>query len=193
MRTAFLDGLRNDVARLASGIGKKEKASNGSSVLACLSTVLATLLVFATLGAQNKAKVIELERLVLRDENGKVRAELAARENSVVQTFYSANGKRALALGVDPEDTVCLYMFDKNERVRVVLELDQTGPELAFNGRDGEKPRLHLGVFGNDLPALGLFDSNNKTRVALGIYSKDLASFTIKDENDRVRFQQNDQ
>ncbi len=95
-------------------------------------------------GENAAERIIEAERLVLKDTAGKVRAELAI-----------CNAEPRLAL------------FDSIQRPRVFIRVAADGPDIELIGSNG-KCRLQLELF-EDVPAVSLSDADGKVRAVLQV------------------------
>lgn len=93
-----------------------------------------------------ETKIVEAEKIVLKDPEGKTRA----------------------IWGPSQEERYSLAFYDTNGRGRLVLGVDETGPNLGLMDT-GETPRIILTMTLKGYPALSFLDTNRKTRAELVI------------------------
>jgi hypothetical protein len=101
---------------------------------------LAAVVLMGQVTPPKVTKVVEAEKFVLLDMNGKVRAELNMwPDGSPVLKLYSEDKKPRVALGVLPDDAPSLELFGKVGKARTLLTVEPTGrPLLALYGKDGK-------------------------------------------------------
>ena len=107
-------------------------------------------------GASSGLKEIRANRLILEDQNGKSRAELAV----------DKDGPR-------------LVLTDQNGKIGATLNLDKDGSGLALLDETG-KPRLSLDAFKSG-PILNLHDQNGNSRAILEVTNAG-PRLTLRDE-----------
>jgi hypothetical protein len=108
---------------------------------ACALLGAVVLVVMGQAGPSNVAKVIEAERLVVRDTSGSVSA----------------------VLGINPDRNMGLEIRDKNGKAGVTLGMGSNGnPALRLDGRDG-KTGIAVGVRSDNSPAMELYNKEGKT------------------------------
>jgi len=146
------------------------------------------LLAFVAVGTMGQlplkavSKVVEAERFVLRDTNGKLRATLVvAADGTSGLSFFDQNGKGRLRLYVATSGP-SLALADQNEKLRATLAIDADGtPGLALFDQN-EGIRAVLALLSDGAPTLALADQNGKSRVGLGV-STSGPSLALLDEN----------
>ena len=111
--------------------------------------------------AQSGTKEIRANSFVLEDWKGKILAELKADNNWACLTLRGADGGCRTILGFpgggsEPK----LMLIDKNDKLRVVLSLEQGQPSMWLRDRSG-KVRASLTVTENG-PNLSLMEENGK-------------------------------
>jgi mono/diheme cytochrome c family protein len=86
------------------------------------------------------AKVLEAEKIVLRDADGKVRAELALGGGGGASlALFDAEGKRRTRLAVLADGTASLDLFDQGGNGRAVLQVRPDGePRLSLYDKNGD-------------------------------------------------------
>jgi hypothetical protein len=111
-------------------------------------------------------KVIEAQRFILRDANGRVRAELGEFSGySVALRLYDGDQKRRLEIVIAENGNVGLQIFDASAAPRVVLGVDRDKPEAVT-------------------PALSLIAKGGKGAVELCVAS-DGSSFLASQKGDK--------
>ena len=79
-----------------------------------------------------EAKVVEAERFVLRDTDGRIRAELGAGEaGSIGLKLYDRQSRCRIELFVAKDGVPGMQLWDENEMPRVILALDRDEPYIA--------------------------------------------------------------
>lgn len=147
---------------------------------------IAALVLMGQVPATRGTKVIEAERFVLLDTNGRTRAILGAGPQGYALAFYDANGKGRLVVGVDAAGPN-LGLLDANEMLRILLGITLKGwPVLGLLDANG-KTRAELAIEAQG-PSLSLFDAANKivrAKLAMGGMEPSLF-FTYADEKPSV-------
>jgi hypothetical protein len=98
--------------------------------------------VLMALGGAQRAdgpKVIEAERIVLKDGNGVQRVVMAADIGSGPNlSFFEADGKIRLGMGRGPFGATALSLSDKKGKGRITIQLDQDDrPSINVLDKDG--------------------------------------------------------
>jgi len=177
-----IDRLERENHRLAH-----RRSQSRRRVLALAASISTVVLV--STGLQKGPKTIEAERFILRDNDGRMRAEQVIKEGSVSQTFFDKSGKPRLLTGIDDNGTMGIYLFSEKDKLRLGLSLDADGEaSLLGYGKDDDKPRFTLSVQPNGLPFLSLIDKNAKQRVGLGITPENSPQLSISDGNGNLLF-----
>ncbi|MFI5175701.1 MAG: hypothetical protein ACHQKY_12635 [Terriglobia bacterium] len=126
------------------------------------------LLVGAVLlmGQAETNHVIEAQKFILTDAEGRTRAILDSNEQGGANlVLVDANGKQRVNLGTTRSDTL-LSLLDANEKVRTMLGTDNAhGTFLAIHGANGRKRALFI----DDKMGVGLsfFGPGEKTSTSL--------------------------
>ncbi len=152
--------------------------------------------------AQDKPqKVIEAERFVVMDEDGRTRAILGVVENTAGLMLHDQNGKTRIFLSV--EDSPRLQFSDQNGNSAVLLTADgepiltlynangTVGSSLqpaalGFSGDKEEESGVLLSM-SEDGPLLSFNDSQNQSRLVLSVV-KDSPIISLYDANQTLRF-----
>ena len=91
--------------------------------------VLGALVLLAAGYPETGGEVV-VERLVLRDDQGRVRARLGIDGSGVLQRFFDATGTERIRLGITAEGLAQQRLFDQQGRVRVFqLDLSRRPPQ----------------------------------------------------------------
>ena len=110
----------------------------------CAGMLLLLLLGSVTLVAaqeRGKGQTIEAERFVLKDANGRMRADLGMDKNGGVRfVLYDENEKQRLNAASFNEGPG-LALFDENGAVRFSVSQSNRGPSLVFND-ENQKPHV---------------------------------------------------
>jgi hypothetical protein len=145
--------------------------------------------------AGNQAKVektVEAERFVLRDRNGKKRAELLVEEGRVVHSYFDRGGNPRLQMGVEDNDMVEFVVLNKQGKIRFDLSVDPDGEvSLCEYGAENDgKPRIVLRVDRGGNPAQSFIDNKGEERIGLVIAPDNSAGLTIWGKNKKVIFKE---
>ncbi len=107
-------------------------------------------------------KVLEAERFVLRDADGKNRAELGVMDGASILFLNDKDGKPGVALSVLPDGPRMVTLLDKNGKTRSVLTARADGDSGL---RLFDKNRMHrasLDVMADGRPILRISPKKNK-------------------------------
>ena len=94
--------------------------------------------------SEKAAKVIETERFVLRDSQGRVRAELGeGTQHAVALKPFDEHQRCRVEVVVAADGTAGIQFWDEGGLPRVILALDPdkpyiAAPSLSLTGRDGQ-------------------------------------------------------
>ncbi len=115
-------------------------------------------------GAQKGAepKVIDAERYILRDKDGKVRMELAVDERkNVGLILLDQNGNKPLSLGVTADGRPAIALSRADGKRQVTLAFTPTGTAGLALYDENLVARARLVSTGNDTPTLEIRDQGN--------------------------------
>ncbi len=128
--------------------------------------VIAAVVLMGQATESKVVKVIEAEKFVLRDGQGRQRAELFAHKDVSGLAFSDQKGRVRIVMGVD-KDSQTFHLMNENQIPRVSIGLDEKGSTLLM-WDSHQKLRLGLGVtiLG---PALALSDKAENHRVELTV------------------------
>lgn len=139
-------------------------------------------------------KVVEAEKIVLKDAAGNVRFEVAVKEDgSLVHTLRDAKGNERIKLMIDAEGVARHNIIDETGTTRVgsyVYPIDH--PKFAgiagteFFNKDG-KVLIQLGTENNREAFQVFFDNNGKDRISLNILNNGSAVQQFRDAAGTVR------
>jgi hypothetical protein len=108
-------------------------------------------------------RTLELRKLILRDGNGKRRAELAVTEKGrVALAFWDLNGKIRAHVGLGDEDKPFLSLKSADKKTAVLLAVGESGRPYIFAG--GRKTGAHVQLSGDTIT---MYDKDRKCRVGL--------------------------
>jgi flagellar hook assembly protein FlgD len=171
--------------------------------VSCLSQASLVVIVFAVLQSvgryqanQGKVeKIVEAERFVVRDQNGKKRAELGVEKERVCQSFFGKDGKTRLMMGIDSDaDEVTFEILNSKEQVRFSIDLDSDGRiglTESGDGADGDSS-LEMLVEKDGAVMQAFFDKDSKQRMALSVSKNGIASIVVFDKEKNIIFRQGD-
>ncbi|MCZ6624409.1 MAG: hypothetical protein O7B35_09320 [Deltaproteobacteria bacterium] len=112
------------------------------------------------------AKVIEAEKFVLRDANGKARAELGVYERGVARlTFKGKDGNSSLVLSVDNELEISGLVIDQGNYNISILSTIGSGFLSVSDKEFGEIVTLSVS---KDSTSFIINDTSRNTRLVLG-------------------------
>jgi hypothetical protein len=127
----------------------------------CLLGAMLLVVVIGILGVapSKPEKIIQANKFILEDENGKLRAMLSADQNGPGLSLTDENGKVRALLNVR-KDGPGLGLLDENGKSRVILSAGAQGTALCLKDENG-KLRVALSVSGDEVGLL-LRDENGK-------------------------------
>jgi hypothetical protein len=156
-----------ELTLLAQRVAQLEKQNR---LFKCAGMLLLLLLGSVTLvAAQERGKVqtIEAERFVLKDANGRMRADLGMDKNGGVRfVLYDENEKQRLNAASFNEGPG-LALFDENGAVRFSVSQSNRGPSLVFND-ENQKPRTVMRLF-KEGPGIAFLDEKENDRMVLSL------------------------
>jgi hypothetical protein len=124
--------------------------------------VVAAMVVLAQATPTKFGKVIEAERFVLRDTNGRSRAELGFVDDASVLLLNDKDGKPGVALSVFPNGPRRLSLLDRNGNTRSVLTARADGDSGLRLFDKNLMHRASLDVMADGRPILRLADKENQ-------------------------------
>ena len=158
--------------------------SNRQLKVALLTGVLCAAVV-VTMGAVSTApKVLEAEKIILRDAAGNERGQLFANENAWGMVLFNKNSTKAASLVIS--DTINgVVLFDQNGNLRqtTTTNLEQSEWNIFHPGSDVAQFEV---IDTGQGTALTVHDRANKPRVELGVSPKGSA-LSVSDSNGRTR------
>jgi hypothetical protein len=145
------------------------------------------IILIISLGTTYSSRVIEAERIIIKDRNGVTRSEygmLSPNDPGII--IYDNNGKNRLELSIINNITF-LNINDRNEQRRISMNVSDDGPVIGLSDIDGLM-RLGMSV-PHQLPGIYLYDKNKESRVIL-LYSDQLdqGGIFINDINGHLLF-----
>jgi hypothetical protein len=115
---------------------------------------------------RGRGPVIEAERFVLKDANGRIRADLGLDKAGVRLLLNDENEKMRLNAAVFAEGPG-MALFDENGAVRFSVSQSNRGPSLMFND-ENQKPRSIMRLL-KEGPALAFLDEKENDRMVLSL------------------------
>jgi hypothetical protein len=141
-------------------------------------------LVVGGAGAWRGARVVEAERIVLRDAQGRIRAELSAAPNGTAKlALLDEQGRDRVALRAAPGDDAALDLYERG-RLRVSIAAE-SGGRAALRLFDARRPGEASLFLGPDSTA-GLELSTRGRRVHLAAQPDGLGGLAISDPDGRL-------
>ena len=135
------------------------------------------------------AKQIDVQKLRLVGEDGKVRAALAVMDGSVILMMSNPTGEGVLELSVNEKGNPCLLLHDRSGTNRLGVALMDGYPTIELGGPVG-KSRCEIAVGPDDLAAIRLLDASGsrKATAALLADKKGSAWLVFIDKAGKVRW-----
>ncbi|WHZ22024.1 MAG: hypothetical protein OJF47_001136 [Nitrospira sp.] len=129
-------------------------------VVECTVLIVGLIVFLATKGESNQvSKVMETERLILRDGAGNLRGEFSTgRDHSPTLWLFDKEGTRRAELSLLPDGTPGLRLFDERETIRIDIGLLESQPTLSIRDKTG-KDRVKVVVTQDGEPYLQLHDT----------------------------------
>jgi len=124
--------------------------------------VVAAMVVLAQATPTKFGKVLEAERFVLRDTNGRSRAELGLVDGASVLLLNDEDGKPGVALSVFPDGPRRVSLLDRDGRTRSVLTARADGDSGLRLFDKNLMHRASLDVMEDGRPILRLADKVNQ-------------------------------
>lgn len=133
-------------------------------------------------------KTVEASHFVLRDEAGRMRGALGMRPDGTPGLgLFDVNGQVRLSFDLASVGTPGVNLYDKGGVLQAALAIRPDGSP-GFGLFDGQgKLRLSLDLGPNSAPGVNIFDQSSKVRGALAIRPDGLPSLGLFDEQGQVR------
>ncbi len=101
--------------------------------------VIAAVVLMGQATTAKVAKVIEAEKFVLRDGQGRERAALEMKVGVVRLVLKDQDGGARALVGISPKGGSGLYFYDPKHLLRIILAVYPDGsPRLVLREKDGE-------------------------------------------------------
>jgi hypothetical protein len=163
-----------------------QKVESSNRVMKTALTVCILVVVsVVTIGATSVApKVLDVQKIILRDEAGNERGQLFATDNVWGLVLFNKDGTRAASLFVGQELNG-FFLSDRNGNVRQTMtsDLNETNWSIRRPGSDKAQFELRDNAQGT---AVVVRDRGNAERVELGA-SDQGSALMLSDRNGRVR------
>lgn len=185
----------------------RNESERGKLALACLALIISTYGCATSMKGESvqlkfdevqqrpaAQKVIETEKLILKDITGNVRFEIAIREDgSLVHTMRDAKGNERINLVVDADGVARHNLIDETGTTRVGSYVYPGDHQkfagiagTAFLNKDG-KSSMRLETYKNGEVAQTFFGDNGKQRLSLNILNDGLAIQHFRDATGILR------
>lgn len=146
------------------------------------------LVAFCGANLADADKTVEASHFVLRDEAGRMRAALGMRPDGTPGLgLFDLNGQVRLSFDLASSGSPGVNLYDKAGTLQAALAVRPDGTP-GFGLFDGEgKVRLSLDLSATQAPGVNLFDQATKVRGAFAIRPDGLPSLGLFDEQGQVR------
>jgi hypothetical protein len=143
------------LVRRVAGLERSARRWRRAATAVMLGAVALTTMGYAI----PKGQIVEAQKFVLKDSQGRVRVELGGdSDTSIALRFKDAAGSPRVTLGLEDE-TAVLVLGDKSGRPRAgLVTLAQGAPGLTFYDATG-RARAELGLARDGEPGVALFDA----------------------------------
>jgi hypothetical protein len=118
------------------------------------------------MGQTRPARILEAQKFVLRDANGKRQAEFGQVDGWPALVFLDSAGRISLLLGIESGEPHVVIYGTAAEQV-VSIKRSASGASLSLHDTSGN-PRLNLSV-GVNGPAVGLLSKSGEAKSAVGL------------------------
>jgi len=118
------------------------------------------------MGQTRPVRMLEAQRFVLRDANGKRQAELGQIDGSPALVFFDSAGRMTALFGMESGEPHIVIYGPSVEKI-VSITRTASGGSLALHDHSGN-PRLNLSV-GASGPAIGLLSKRGEAKCAVGM------------------------
>lgn len=137
-------------------------------------------------------KVVEAERFVLRDRDGKARAELFVDPDDGLAGLLltTPDGETPIALAARPDGNAALGFRDKDGNDRGGLAVVPDGGMALMLKSQRETPRIALTIPADGTARLGLADGDGKTRAHLLVGADRTTTLDFWDTTGKARLTQ---
>ncbi|MBF0547426.1 MAG: hypothetical protein HQM08_23495 [Candidatus Riflebacteria bacterium] len=145
------------------------------------------------------SKIIEAEKFVLKNKQGKVRGVWENHESMTVLAMFDDSGVNRITAGLSNTDeslTFCdasgsprikfsfadgdsgIFVFDGNKKIRIGMALNSQGPCVDFRDSKGTR-RLGM-ILTNEGPGFSLLHSNGRNGLGMAL-AKEMPSMVFTD------------
>ena len=130
-----------------------------------------------------ETRVVEAGQFILRDAEGKMRAELALRDDGALNlNLYDKDAHPRAGLGVSPEGPASLWVADDDGRATLTpTRLDVASPAAG----KAMLSRVSLGVRADGTPSVSLADRDGKSRAAMLVQPDGSPNLALYDRDGR--------
>ncbi len=155
-----LDIQEAAIQELSERLARYEQRTGRWRVIEWTALIAVLMLFLAVRGESNQvSKVLETERLVIRDREGQLRGEFSTgRDRSPTLWLLDKEGTRRAELSLLPDGTPGLRLFDPQDTIRIDISLLEGQPTLSVRDNAG-KDRAKLVVTHEGEPYFQLRDT----------------------------------
>jgi hypothetical protein len=155
-----------ELGLLAERVAQLEKQNRLFKRIGLVLTVLLGGAALVAAQERGNLRTIEADRFLLKDANGRVRADLSVdkSKNSTQLLLNDENEKVRLNVSVFPEGPG-IAMFDENGAIRYTVSHSARGPAMVFND-ENQKPRAMMRI-SKEGPVLTFLDDKEIDRLML--------------------------
>ncbi len=156
----LIDIHEAEIQELSQRLARYEQRIRRWRLAECTVIVVGLMLILAAQGGSNQVStVVETERLLLRDGEGRLRGEFSTgRDRSPTLWLFDQKGTRRAELSLLPDGSPGLRLFDQQETIRIDITLLEGQPTLSVRDKAG-KDRAKLVVTHEGEPYLQLRDT----------------------------------
>lgn len=162
------DPNSSELGHLAERVARLEKENRLVKRIGLFMALLTVCVTVAAAQERASVRTVEAEHFVLKDVNGRVRADLGMDKNGVRLLLNDENEKVRLNAAVFSEGPG-IALFDENGAVRYTVSHSSRGPSMVFND-ENQKPRAVMRLF-KEGPGLAFIDEKEIDRLVLS-YTK---------------------
>jgi hypothetical protein len=152
---------------LVERVSQLEKQNRRFKRLGTLLLVLLGGLTLVAAQERGKGQTIEADRFLLKDANGRIRADLGLDKNGGVRLLLNDENEKQRLNAAAFSEGPGLALFDENGAVRFSVSQSSRGPSLVFND-ENQKPRSVMRLF-KEGPGLAFLDEKENDRMVLSL------------------------
>jgi hypothetical protein len=121
-------------------------------------------------GSMGQFRQVDAQRIVLRDNDGQMRAWLGVAEGGSRLIFMDASGQERMGVGMTRQSEPALGIYDGGDNPRVILGMMEGWPGFVFRDPQGHK---RVAIFcREDWSSLYFYDRTETRRTGVGQYGE---------------------